>query len=386
MNEKSMNRKDLEAMFNRYRNVMNFNQVDFMGKISDYGGKATKENPFYYEIPQREEGQQDYWTVKATIDVPSPVRVNSLGEMYKTRLPIFSTGDMAIEYKNIITKDTKYIRGIGRVQNFKVKSQIQEQEDIGKFVYNVLSDMNNGNVDLTLFKEVKQILRISGDVARDDELTLTNIWSNYIEDCTDVAEKLVEEGVLPQYNRVLLQGLVFMPPSIRRLNDGGMSLHVKVRVRRHNDEGQPIPYAHRVGTETDPDGYDYINVIAFGDKVEEWYGQIKQGHPILLSGRLESSRFKQKKTVIPVQERQLVAKLGVLPDNPFIQKIKDYIYQHGGEISCVNYNVWANNIITDEKMLFAEKVDETFVPPIRRLCRKRSENEAFFGNEAVLNG
>lgn len=346
MNIKALNKNELHDLFQKYKNVPNINEIKIMGKVTEFSkrGDSTKDNPIYSLIsPKAEFGVVPFETVKLSIDVPSPARIDAEGNPYKTRLPLFTTGESVVEYKNVLNDETKYVCGIGRIQNYKVKTRFVENDATNKFLYNLVERVN-GSPNMELYEELKQILRVSYNGADVNNVTLVNIWCNHIENGNDVASELVAKGKLPEVNQVRLQGLVYMPPSIRQLSSGGLSLHVKLRVRRQDSSDQPIPIMHQAK-------YDYINIIAFGDKVEEYYENIKQGHPIYVTGRLESSHFRKQKKVSNIQANQLASKLGVLPDSSIIKDIENYFIDKKEQITFPNFNIWADNIIYDESKL-----------------------------------
>ena len=346
MNIKALNKNELHDLFQKYKDVPNINEIKIMGKVTEFSqrGDSTKGNPVYSIIsPKTELSVAPFETVKLSLDIPSPARIDAEGNPYRTRLPLFTTGEPVVEYKNVLTEDTKYVCGIGRVQNYKVKARFVENDETNKFLYNLVERVN-GSPDMELYESLKEILKVSYNGADVNNVTLVNIWCDHIENANDVATELVENGKLPEVNQVRLQGLVYMPPSIRQLASGSLSLHVKVRVRRQDSPDQPIPVMHQAK-------YDYINVIAFGDKVEEYYENIKQGHPIYVTGRLESSHFRKQKKVSNIQAYQLANKLGVLSDSPIIKDIENYFIEKKEQISFPNFNIWADNIVYEESEL-----------------------------------
>lgn len=349
MNSKSLNKEALRELFYKYRDIPNINEIKVMGKITEFNNanKAVKDNPNYNMItPKGEENNlPPFETVKLVLDLPSPIRKDEKGKSYTTRLPLFSTGDSVVNYKNILDGgNTKYVCGIGRIQNYRVKSRFPENKEINQFLFNLVERIY-GEPNLEVYKQIKDALRVSYNGADADNVELTNIWSNNVENGDDLAKELIDQGKIPEVNKARIQGLVYMPPSIRQLSSGKMSLHVKVRVRRQDTPEQPIPRMHQ-------SKYDFINIIAFGEKTEELYDKIKQGHPIYVSGRLETSRFRKPIKVGHHQENQLSNILGVLPDSPYIKDIANFLDEKNQQVSFPNFNIWADNIIYEEDKLF----------------------------------
>ena len=90
-------------------------------------------------------------TVKLSLDIPNPARIDAEGNPYKTRLPLFTTGEPVVEYKNVLTEDTKYVCGIGRVQNYKVKTRFTENDETNKFLYNLVERINGRTINVKLY-------------------------------------------------------------------------------------------------------------------------------------------------------------------------------------------------------------------------------------------
>ena len=351
MNSKSLNKEALQELFYKYKSVPNINEIKVMGKITEFNNanKSVKDNPNYNMITPKGEGVTlpPFETVKLVLDVPSPIRQDESGKPYTTRLPLFSTGESVAQYKNILENDnTQYVCGIGRIQNYKVKSRFPENKEINQFLFDIVERIY-GDVNMNIYNQVKEALRVSYNGADADNIELTNIWSNNVEKGDELAQELIKQGSLPEINQARIQGLVYMPPSIRQLSSGKMSLHVKVRVRRQDTPEQPIPRMHQAK-------YDFINVIAFGEKTEEWYDKIKQGHPIYVSGRLETSRFRKPIKVNRYQANQLANIFGVLPDSPYIEQIANFLEEKNLQVSFPNFNIWAEDIIYDENKLVKE--------------------------------
>lgn len=351
MNSKSLNKEALQELFQKYKKVPNINEIKVMGKITEFNNanKAVKDNPNYNFISPKGEGVTlaPFETVKLVLDVPSPIRKDEDGKSYVTRLPLFTTGEPVTNYKNILeNEDVKYVCGIGRIQNYKVKSRFPENKEINQFLFDIVERIY-GDANMEVYNQVKDALRVSYNGADADNIELTNIWCNNVQNGNDIAEDLINQGKIPEVNEARIQGLVYMPPSIRQLASGKMSLHVKVRVRREDTPNQPIPRMHQTK-------YDFINVIAFGEKTEEWYDKIKQGHPIYVTGRLETSRFRKPIRVNKYQANQLANIFGVLPDSPYIEQIASFLEEKNQQVSFPNFNIWADDIIYDESKLVTE--------------------------------
>lgn len=340
MNVKSLNQAQLDELFDKHKNIPNINEIKYMGKITEKKGETKITNPVYKTISPAN-GNPSFQTAKLTIELPSPMRISKTGEPYITKIPVFSTGETVDEIKNVLKDGCKYISGVGKVQNYKVRETNHNDDGFEEFLYEILTQYGY-NIDEKM-ESVLEYLKMSRKATTNQDITLTNIWSNNIMPCDELAEEMLKDGKFPEINEVELQGLVYMPPSIRRIqSDNKYSLHTKLRIkRRYKEENPMVPLSH----ETD---YDYINIIGFGENMEEMFGKIKQGYPLNVTGRLESFVFRQTKHIIPKQKKDLALILEVEPEAPIINDIAEYFSKKKILVEFPSYNVLATSFNTDE--------------------------------------
>ena len=356
MNEKSLSRDDLQYLFDKYKHVPNVNEIKFMGEVARFkptkGHTHAQKNPFYRRFfIKNDEGEtvKEFETAKVIVNLPSPVRLDAGGNYYPTRIPVF-TSDFGVEnFRSVLIqteegeeKPQQFIRGVGRVQNFNIVGKARPSDAAWQFLQE-LSIRIYGKEDREAIIRLAKILRLSIDSRDNVLIPLTNIWCDVIEDAGEEAKAFHAKYIPVQVNEVTLQGIVYMPPSIRMLKYDGASVHFKLRVKRKDEEGRNIPTMHESNR-----GYDYINIVGFGDRVEEWYEHIEQGHPVKVIGRLESSRYRKNLSVNDIQRRQLSEFLEVPLYHDYINDTVEFISKLKEKVVVPNFNVWATDIVYDE--------------------------------------
>ena len=351
MNEKSLNREELEELFNKYSYIKNINEIKFLAKINKPTNNTNLKfsNPNYSIIRPSDRNLDSFATARTIVEIPSPYRMGANNQPYITKIPLFTTDNYTECYKNIIQDDTEYIAGIGHLQNYKVIVRRKPNEQAKSFFYDLI--VNKLEMKVSTVFEVERILGLLVDNNNKNHeekqnMVLTNIWCNNIENGNDLATKKIEEKKLPEINEATIQGIVYMPPSIREIkNKEEYSVHFKVRVKRQKDDiNQHVPKMHEAD-------YDYINVIVFGQQALEAFDSLKQGHPVLVTGRIESSKFLKAKRINQYQKEKIAELLNMGLDTPYIRAIENYFIDNNITIEYPNFNVWANKIITDENSL-----------------------------------
>lgn len=338
MNEKSLSKEELERLVRKFDFIENINEINFLGAVADPSVSAKKtSNP---NFSPRKEGDETYETMRMTLEIPSPYRKGAHNQLYKTRIPVFTTDEFALKWKEYYESGQclSYAAGSGRLQNYDVIAEIKRDRDFMGFLKDVVGVL--GMPEGKAF-ELAYELGIISCYHKNNYVTLTGIWSNTFYDGFALAKDMEEKGALVQHNEVLLQGLVHMPPSLRAQAQGGFILHFKMRIKRPFDNtGQHIPEPHRKT-------YDYINVISFGDQCVEWYDKLRQGYPVRVKGRVESSKYRKAKK-LSAKKRHFVSKmLKIKEDDPLIQAIADFFDTHPVVVSFPTFNVWAESIETD---------------------------------------
>ena len=340
MNEKSLNKHQLEELFTKHKDIPNINEIVFMGKISDGNAKNNIKNPNYSEFTLYNNGtkEKSFPTVKVTIDIPSPFRLDKKNTYFISKIPVFTSDIYVDGFKEVITDETEYIMGSGKLQNYQVLRKATPDSHLMNFLDDLMTRMGDRHPQSRM--DVAKILNAFIEKKDNLKMALTNIWCNHIENANEIAKELLEQEKLPQINEVKLQGLVYMPPSIRRVqSEAKYSIHFKMRIKREKEDIL-IPDLY------DAD-YDYINVVGFGEQCVEWFEKIKQGYPVLLTGRIETAKFKKAQRITPIQKEELSNFFGVDTENPYIKEIERYFFTHKIFINMPAFNVWADTIETN---------------------------------------
>lgn len=346
MHKKAMNKDALNQMFEKYAYIPNINEFTFLGKISKAKTGNGLSNPYYRLIRPRTEGVQPFETARVMIEIPSPFRVGEGNKSYISKFPVFTTDESVTKFKDVLSKEgVEYIAGVGKIQDYEVVQKSKPSAELMNFLRELIVDRMNEREEKIL--GAARILNVLVDDKSKINVKLSTIWSNNISDGTSIAQEKIDEGHLPEKNRVRIQGLIHMPPSIRQSNgQKGNYLHIKVRVKRQKEiptQNVPIMYQS---------DYDFINAIAFGDKALEWAEKTEQGHPVYIEGRLESSKFRKYRQVLPDQKSKLASYFGVDESSPYIQMIVQYFLTHKELYEYPNYNIWIDTLETDESKMF----------------------------------
>ena len=340
MNEKSLNKYQLEELFNKHKDIKNINEIKFMGKISESNHKLNIKNPNYSEFTLYKNNvkENSFPTVKVTIDIPSPFRLDKKNTYFISKIPVFTSDKYVEGFKNVINEDTQYIMGAGKLQNYQVLRKASPDSNVMKFLDELMTRMGDRHPQSRM--DVAKILNIFIEKKDNLKMALTNIWCNEIENANEIANELLEQEKLPQINEVKLQGLVYMPPSIRRVqSEAKYSIHFKMRIQREKQDIL-IPDLYEAD-------YDYINVVGFGEQCVEWFEKVKQGYPVLVTGRIEAAKFKKAQKVTPMQREELSNFFGVDIENPYIKEIERYFHTKKTFINIPAFNVWADTIETN---------------------------------------
>jgi single-strand binding family protein len=339
MNEKSLSKQELGRLFRKFDFIENINEIHFLGSVAKASVSSRGvPNPHFSSYKA---GDERYETMRMTLEIPSPYRKGAHSQPYKTRIPIFTTDEFASRWKAYYENGGKltYAAGTGSLQNYNVVAEIKYEREFIWLLRDVVSVF--GLRDEKAYEIARELGMMNGRYDK-NYVTLTGIWSNTFYDGDELAKWQEEKEEIVQRNEVLLQGLVHMPPSIRMMgNTGDFILHFKMRIKRScENSAQHIPRTHWKT-------YDFINVIAFGDQCDQWYDKLRQGHPVRVKGRVESSKYRKIKKMSP-KERWFLAKMfQIKKDDSIIQTIADFFDTHSVVVSYPTFNVWAESIETD---------------------------------------
>ena len=92
MNEKSLNRDELENLFIKYENVKNINEINYLGKINKPKKQVKFSNPHFRILNRHDSEGTPIQTARTIIEIPSPFRISTKNKAYVTRI----SGDLAI--------------------------------------------------------------------------------------------------------------------------------------------------------------------------------------------------------------------------------------------------------------------------------------------------
>lgn len=343
MNKKSLSRDELQELFDRFDSLPNKNDIILLGKYERRRDEATggisqtRYNPNYRFINTYDEENRLIGTVptaKIVIKQPSPSRIDRRGKMFETTLPLFTTDGGVDIVKEVCctSSNEQYILCRGKVQNFFVVRREEPSPELIDFLRKwTVRETGEENSDMV--DHILGILRMSPDCDSNMKIPMLNVWIHELHDATDIAEELIQKGHLAQINNVILQGLVYMPPSLK--TDGGRNrLHFKLRVKREDIEGQTVPDSQKA-----PNGYDIINVIYDGEKAEQYFMELQQGYPVQVKGRLENYHFIQKAFVNQYEQMQLAKWLNTGIGDPRIQDIVSFVASEKRQVSVPTYNI-----------------------------------------------
>ena len=349
MNERALNRKELDYLFNKYDDINNFNYIEFLGNVAPASVSKKGVNPSFEYIDVNKPGRTGYQTMRMMIEIPSPNRQGANNQPYKTRIPVFTT-DKAAEETLAASRDGKlweYVAGRGRLQNYNVVSDIKYNPDFMHLLYTRIVDQLN--MPKEKVSEMARALGMLNGQYENNFVSLTTIWSNSFMDGTKFIKTLESLGRLPEVNNVYLQGLIYMPPSIRPMEKEDFMLHFKMRIKRTTfPEDQNVPLLFR-------GDYDYINVVMFGKECQEVFPKLKQGHPVRVHGRVESSKYRKAKKISDKQRIMIAEKLGIQRNDQIVNDIADFFVNNSVPVEFPTFNVWAKKIETDIEKLVDDK-------------------------------
>lgn len=366
MNKKAINREALQALFDKYDHIVNKNEFRFLGEVARFktpkatsNGKEMR-NPNYRELLVRDEAGNiinKIKTARVVVEIPSPFRMDENQQLYPTKIPLFTTDYGVDNFQEVLPKASHYdygqehrqwVFGVGKIQTCNVVANITTDNDVVDYMKNI-SVRKYGHVDIDKVVAMAKTIHVMGGVGDNLLIPSVNVWCDEIADASDVISKYQEKSLPIQENDTLLQGLVYMPPSIKKTSAGEICVHFKLRVKRFYEEGRNVPTMQE-----SRDGYDIINIVGFGDKATTWFEKLEQGHPVKVVGRLESSRYISKLEVNDYAQREIANILDVSVDDVMIQDIVKFVHKLKRRVQRPSFNVWATDIITDESLLDKE--------------------------------
>lgn len=349
MNIKPMNRENLQELFDRFDYIKNHNEITVLGYYEKQRDvSANKFNPNYRFLHIHHDignEVQEVPTAKITVKIPSASRHTKTGENFLTTIPLFTTDDGVTAVreldKEVEDGAKKYIVCKGAVQNFSIAPKMSTPSAMTNYMKTWMS-MFVGRYDENLAIKILRILRLAPD--KDGlPLPMLNVWIHELADGTELAQSLADSNQLVGVNRASITGLVYMPPSLRLDNDGSTGIiHFKVRVERHDIEGQTVPIA-----QYSKNGYDIINVIYSTKDAETDFKRLHQGYPVSVVGSLENYKFTRRVLVNDIEKQQLSQLLNVRVYDDAIQEIVHFVERENIRESVPTFNILAQEVRTD---------------------------------------
>lgn len=354
MNVKTLNREDLQALFDRFACIQNENKITLLGAYLKQkpvaGGTFEKYNPNYKFLHIYDKDEQRITktipTSRIFLKIPSANRVAKNGQPFTTNIPLFTSDNGVDAVKAIDDKvpigAMQYVICKGAVQNFYVTRHASPNLSVSGYMKTWM-EMYVGKYDEKLASKILQILRMSLDVNNGVQLPMLNVRIHNIADGTELAKELQDRNQIVGFNNASITGLVYMPPSLC-LNADGKSgrLHFKVRVKRRDIESQSVPIAQQA-----KDGYDIINVICFSKDVAACFENIQQGYPVKVEGSLENYKFVKKCRVNYIEQKELAELFDVDIHDNAVQDIVNFVENADIMETAPSYNILAKEIRTD---------------------------------------
>lgn len=325
-----LTRKRLDELLAYFEDLENINDYRFLGKIS-----KGKKNPNYIVVT--DSNRNSMLTARITMRFPVHNHYSKLG------FSIFTTGETAaLCQATLDTKNVQYIAGRGRIQNHTVLNRAGYNPAFVELVKNTIAELGKGEKE---FKIIFKTLDMSYEERMPTSTLFTTVWSNHIADGTSIAEALQKSGRPPQINKAEVQGLLFMPPSLRYdPRREANVLHFRLRIKREMDDpDQPVPELFQAT-------HDYVNVLCSGEYAEYWFERLRglQGYPVHVVGRMEGETYSYSpEKTTQKWAYQIASALQCATDHPCVRKIIGFLREnHLDDRSRPTYNIWTNDIST----------------------------------------
>ena len=334
-----MTRKRLDELLAYFDGLENINEFRFLGKLNKRNKK--KPNPHYIKYTNSE--QNTMLTARITMKFPTPDRNSLKGDPVFSNFSVFTTGETAALCQNYLdVNQVQYIVGRGRIQNHSVLNKSRYVPKFAELVKKAIANFEKGEQEL---KFIFKILDMSYEENMPTSTLFTTVWSNNMADGTSIVESFQKRGLPPQINNAELQGIMFMPPSLRYdYRRETNVLHFRLRIKREMDDpDQPVPELFQAT-------HDYVNVLCSGEYAEYWFERLRglQGHPVHISGRMEAEYYRFS----PENTRkhwayQIASVLQCATDHPCVKEMINFIKQNNlDDKSRPTYNIWTEDIST----------------------------------------
>lgn len=333
MYTKSLNHDELEELFQKYADMPNINQFDFLASVQEDRiiHKGCKIRT--YHIGRHSEASVDLG--KVTLAMFSEKQHSKDGDncyITTATCPV----SLLPKLRTLYTPDgssamVSHICGSARIQEMRPHMRHDMIPQYESFLKELVASLGLPR------KTAWEIAKIT-DFSSRRRIHRPMLWLTDVGDGSKEASELTQAGCAPVRNRAHIAGLVYMPPSFSR-----EGVQFRIHVRRPSEGLLPEDYRAK-------EGRDLVPVIIRDHQLaERAYFQLRQGHPVYVEGTVEPTSF--YKVVQPKFLGDVAVLLGVSYDAPEIQRIRDFFPTNRKDsiMFCTpTLNVWADRILTDE--------------------------------------
>ncbi len=338
MNERAFTRDQLEAVFQKYKDVPNINRIRFLGQISPapknkpFVNLAAGDNPLFRHT--KNEDGESVTNARIVLDFPSLYRIKkNTGTPFLSRFAVFSFVPKVVDalqshFDDPDIEHAQALAGVGRLVSYDIYSKTIVPRKFVQMIENLCAEFDASDDAVAHAFRLFQMGR-NNNAAHDTDvhniMHQVSIVSNEISVGDMLVKKLKEQNRPTLLNEVELQGLVYMPPNIRREKiTNERTLQFRLRIKQPREEWTPRTFVSE-------DGYDYFNVVATGSQADEWYPIVKQGQPVHVKGALEQSLLARPLVVTDKARTVLATILGAPRSLPAITEIDNYLSEHRKE-------------------------------------------------------
>lgn len=348
MHQKSMNREELETIFQKYRDMPVLNEVELLAPPSMYAPKAGALR--VQSLRKEHDAGETVTIAKAAYDLWSAKQSSPDGNHSYTTTMTFAPETVpaaqALYDGADSTTACRYVHMRGHIQTMRPHVQHPQARKFQNLLYDIVC----GEMGLSP-RTAREVGKLTGFGTR-ARVERTHFYVTDVKDGSALADAMRAAGQTPAMSRARIAGLVYMPPSLQP--DG--ALQFRIRVPRLGLDGTDMPKDYRT-----EEGYDFVNVLVKDEqRAEELFDRVQQGHPVYVEGSAESKKF--WKRVHPKNLGQVAKLLDIPCDAPAIRSIRrffDGTRQETPVFIIPGIDVWADRVLTDEDEIRAAVAGRT---------------------------